>query len=66
MPTRIRKNQLNILSWNIRGVSSRRDGFKLDDVDVMSLLTKYDIVGLTETHTVEEHEKLSAFKLNGY
>ena len=60
------KNQLSVVSWNIRGISSRGNDFKLNDDSVSELLKQYDIIGLVETHTVKKHENNGAFSLSGY
>ena len=44
-------SQLIIGTWNIQGVRSNQNGNKLSQPDVLDSLKKFDILGLTETHT---------------
>ena len=54
-------SQLNICMWNIQGIKNI-EGPKLNDPRVAQILTRYDIIGLVETHAGQDCH----FSLDGY
>ena len=57
-------NSLKFTCWNVNGLHRRGENYcKLDDKDLIVELTKYDIVGLVETHSMpDETPSLPDFK----
>ena len=42
---------INVGHWNINGFKSKLLGNKTENKDFLSCIKKYDIIGLTETHS---------------
>ena len=55
---------LNILAWNIHGLSSMAYGSKLNDPEVIDTAKSYDIIGIRETRAnSNKNVNLEGFKL---
>lgn len=50
----VHHSQLKIIAWNIEGIKSRLWGNKLKSNEFLDMAKNHDIIGLTETHALEE------------
>lgn len=63
----VHHHHLKVVHWNIEGIKSRLWGNKLNTEEFQTLSKDYNIIGLTETHSVEENLELTgytSFQLN--